>query len=115
MNYPLTAEQELIIGSLRRFREEELEPHEAEVDRSGEVPEELGRQIEVRARPELSRRQVLERLAAVEGVYACGDMGRGQSLIVWAIAEGHTDVAAELIRRDADVSNRSSGSWTPTP
>jgi glutamate synthase (NADPH/NADH) small chain len=24
----------------------------------------------------------------VPGVYACGDMGRGQSLIVWAIAEG---------------------------
>jgi len=22
------------------------------------------------------------------GVFACGDMGRGQSLIVWAIAEG---------------------------
>jgi len=24
----------------------------------------------------------------VPGVYACGDMRRGQSLIVWAIAEG---------------------------
>jgi len=26
----------------------------------------------------------------VEGVFACGDMGRGQSLIVWAIAEGRS-------------------------
>ena len=28
------------------------------------------------------------------GVYACGDMGRGQSLIVWAIAEGRACAAA---------------------
>ena len=26
----------------------------------------------------------------VDHVYVCGDMGRGQSLIVWAIAEGRT-------------------------
>ncbi|MEW9531442.1 glutamate synthase subunit beta [Microbispora sp. NPDC049125] len=31
---------------------------------------------------------------AVEGVYAAGDMGRGQSLIVWAIAEGRSAAAA---------------------
>ncbi len=49
MNYPLTAEQELILRSLRAFREEELEPHEAEVDRSGEVPPELGERIKSRA------------------------------------------------------------------
>ena len=29
----------------------------------------------------------------VPGVYACGDMGRGQSLIVWAIAEGRACAA----------------------
>jgi glutamate synthase (NADPH/NADH) small chain len=28
-----------------------------------------------------------------EGVFACGDMGRGQSLIVWAIAEGRSCAA----------------------
>jgi glutamate synthase (NADPH) small chain len=28
------------------------------------------------------------------GVFACGDMGRGQSLIVWAIAEGRACAAA---------------------
>ncbi len=32
-----------------------------------------------------------------EGVFACGDMGRGQSLIVWAIAEGRS-VAATVDR-----------------
>ena len=31
---------------------------------------------------------------SAEGVYACGDMGRGQSLIVWAIAEGRSCAAA---------------------
>ena len=30
----------------------------------------------------------------VEGVYVCGDAGRGQSLIVWAIAEGRASAAA---------------------
>jgi len=29
----------------------------------------------------------------VDGVFACGDMGRGQSLIVWAIAEGRSCAA----------------------
>ncbi len=33
----------------------------------------------------------------VEGVFVCGDMGRGQSLIVWAIAEGRS-CAAEVDR-----------------
>jgi glutamate synthase (NADPH/NADH) small chain len=31
---------------------------------------------------------------AVEGVYVAGDAGRGQSLIVWAIAEGRSAAAA---------------------
>ena len=30
----------------------------------------------------------------VPGVYVAGDMGRGQSLIVWAIAEGRSAAAA---------------------
>ena len=30
----------------------------------------------------------------VEGVFVCGDAGRGQSLIVWAIAEGRSAAAA---------------------
>ena len=31
---------------------------------------------------------------SLDGVFACGDMGRGQSLIVWAIAEGRSCAAA---------------------
>ena len=34
---------------------------------------------------------------SVEGVFVAGDMGRGQSLIVWAIAEGRS-CAAEVDR-----------------
>jgi glutamate synthase (NADPH/NADH) small chain len=30
----------------------------------------------------------------VDGVFVCGDMGRGQSLIVWAIAEGRSCAAS---------------------
>ncbi|NCV35122.1 MAG: glutamate synthase, partial [Actinobacteria bacterium] len=30
----------------------------------------------------------------VENVFVCGDAGRGQSLIVWAIAEGRSAAAA---------------------
>lgn len=30
----------------------------------------------------------------VENIWVCGDMGRGQSLIVWAIAEGRSCAAA---------------------
>jgi glutamate synthase (NADPH/NADH) small chain len=33
-------------------------------------------------------------MSTVDGVFACGDMGRGQSLIVWAIAEGRSCAAS---------------------
>src|SRR5205823_14155577 len=35
-----------------------------------------------------------EWVTSVPGVFVCGDMGRGQSLIVWAIAEGRACAAA---------------------
>jgi glutamate synthase (NADPH/NADH) small chain len=35
-----------------------------------------------------------EWMTAVPGVFVCGDMGRGQSLIVWAIAEGRSCAAS---------------------
>jgi glutamate synthase (NADPH/NADH) small chain len=33
-------------------------------------------------------------MASVDGVFAAGDMRRGQSLVVWAIAEGRKAAAA---------------------
>ena len=32
-------------------------------------------------------------MTGAPGVFVCGDMGRGQSLIVWAIAEGRSCAA----------------------
>ncbi|WP_324754270.1 acyl-CoA dehydrogenase [Roseovarius sp. Pro17] len=43
-------ETELLLNTVRSFMEAELYPHEDMVDRTGEVPEELGRQIEARAK-----------------------------------------------------------------
>jgi glutamate synthase (NADPH) small chain len=45
-----------------------------------------GLEVELDARSNVARSS--EWMTNVHGVFACGDMGRGQSLIVWAIAEG---------------------------
>jgi acyl-CoA dehydrogenase len=46
MNFGLTREQEMVVETVRGFVERELYPLEAEVERSGEVPLELGREIQ---------------------------------------------------------------------
>lgn len=45
MQFGLTQEQDMIVDTVRRFVETELYPHENEVERTGEVPLELGRDI----------------------------------------------------------------------
>jgi len=50
MNMMVSHEDELLKNTVRSFVEEELIPHEEAVDSTGEVPEELGRQIEARAK-----------------------------------------------------------------
>lgn len=49
MNYQLTDEQTMLLDSLRGFLEEEIYPHEAAADRSGEVSIELGEHIKAKA------------------------------------------------------------------
>ncbi|MEZ5775231.1 MAG: acyl-CoA dehydrogenase family protein [Hyphomicrobiaceae bacterium] len=49
MSTTTTHETELLLATVRAFMEAEIYPHEEMVDRLGEVPEELGRQIEKRA------------------------------------------------------------------
>jgi glutamate synthase (NADPH/NADH) small chain len=56
----------------------------------GPLLEELG--VELDARGNVARDQNWR--TNVDGVFVCGDMGRGQSLIVWAIAEGRSCAAA---------------------
>lgn len=50
MTIALNHEAEMLLRTVRSFLEAEIYPHEAEVDRLGMVPEELGRQIEARAK-----------------------------------------------------------------
>ena len=57
---------------------------------SGGLLEELG--VERDARSNVSRDDSYA--TSVDDVFVCGDMGRGQSLIVWAIAEGRSCAAA---------------------
>ncbi len=45
MEFGLSDEQELIVSTVREFVENEMFPHEAEVERSGIVPRELGNEI----------------------------------------------------------------------
>ena len=48
MRFGLSEEQEMIVRTVRRFVEEEIYPHEAEVERTGEVPPELAERIKAR-------------------------------------------------------------------
>lgn len=45
MNFGLTEEQEMIVSTVRSFVENEIYPHEAEVERTGEVPPEVAEKI----------------------------------------------------------------------
>jgi len=45
MHFGLSFEQEMIVDTVREFVEKEIYPHEAEVERSGEVPLEIGHEI----------------------------------------------------------------------
>ncbi len=49
MDFALSAEQRLIVDTARRFTEQELMPHEEEVERTGEVPPDLVEQIRTRS------------------------------------------------------------------
>ena len=46
MDFALSTEQQMVVDTVRRFVEHELYPHEAEIERKGAVPRELGREIQ---------------------------------------------------------------------
>ena len=46
--------------------------------------EQLGVELDARGNVEVGA----DYMTSVPGVFACGDMRRGQSLVVWAICEG---------------------------
>ena len=46
MNFGLTDEQQMVVNTVRDFVEKELYPLEPEVERTGKVPLEVGREIQ---------------------------------------------------------------------
>jgi alkylation response protein AidB-like acyl-CoA dehydrogenase len=49
MQFDLTEEQEMVVATTRKFVEQELYPHEAEVERSGELRGEIIRDVQAKA------------------------------------------------------------------
>ena len=45
MHFGLTEEQEMIVSTVRSFVENEIYPHEEEVERTGEVPPDVAERI----------------------------------------------------------------------
>ncbi len=87
-------ENVLLLTTVKAFMEENFYPHEDEVDRTGEVPEELGRQIEARARE--------------VGLYACNlpeEVGGG----------GLSLSAQHLIEREYGKTSHALHSWAARP
>ena len=87
-------ENELLLTTVKAFMEENFYPHEDEVDRTGEVPEELGRQIEARARE--------------VGLFACNlpeEVGGG----------GLSLSAQHLIEREYGKTSHALHSWAARP
>ena len=77
MNFGLTDEQEMIVSTVRSFVENEIHPHEAEVERTGQVPPDLAEAI---------KRKTLDL-----GFYACNFPeevgGAGLSHLEFALVE----------------------------
>jgi glutamate synthase (NADPH/NADH) small chain len=55
---------------------------------TGGVVEQLGLKLDPRGNVWTDRSTAYYGATSVAGVFAAGDMARGQSLVVWAIAEG---------------------------
>ncbi|OSQ48933.1 acyl-CoA dehydrogenase family protein [Marivita geojedonensis] len=77
MNFGLSDEQEMIVSTVREFVEREIYPHEAEVERTGEVPHDVAQEI---------KRKVIDL-----GFYACNFPeevgGAGLSHLDFALVE----------------------------
>ncbi|UXX83059.1 acyl-CoA dehydrogenase family protein [Roseovarius pelagicus] len=94
MNIMVSHENELLLNTVRAFMEAEMFPHEQMVDKTGEVPEDLGRQIEARAKE--------------VGLYACNlpeDVGGG----------GLGLSAMHLIEREYGKTSHALHSWAARP
>jgi glutamate synthase (NADPH/NADH) small chain len=78
----------------------------------GGMIEQLGVKLDVRGNVETGT----DYMSSVPGVFAAGDLRRGQSLVVWAIAEGRkaaASVDAYLQRPQAKVPSKSKSRRDP--
>jgi len=94
MNFHVSHENDLLLKTVKSFMEDEMFPHEEMVDHTGEVPEELGRRIEAKAK-EL-------------GLYACNlpeEVGGG----------GLGIDAMHLIEREYGKTSHALHSWAARP
>lgn len=94
MSLDMSHEQDLLLTTVRGFLEDEIYPHEDMVDRAGDVPEDLGRQIEARAK--------------ALGLYACNlpeDVGGG----------GLSLGDMRLIEREYGKASHALHSWAARP
>ncbi len=94
MTLQMSHEEELLLATVRSFMDEQFYPHEDMVDQAGEVPDDLGRQIEARAR-EL-------------GLFACNlpeEVGGG----------GLSLRAQKLIEREYGKTTHALHSWAARP
>ncbi|KZY29561.1 acyl-CoA dehydrogenase [Roseovarius sp. HI0049] len=94
MNFHVSHENDLLLKTVKSFMEDEMFPHEEMVDSTGEVPEELGRRIEAKAK-EL-------------GLYACNlpeEVGGG----------GLGYDAMHLIEREYGKTSHALHSWAARP
>ena len=88
MDFSLTEEQQLIVDTTRKFVREELVPHESEVERTGEVREDLLRELRAKA---MSAGLYAANMPAEVG-------GAGLDGVAWVLYEkelGHTSYALQ--------------------
>lgn len=94
MNHVTSHENELLLNTVRSFMDENFYPYEEMVDRTAEVPEDLGRQIEARAKE--------------VGLFACNlpeEVGGG----------GLSLEAQHLIEREYGKTSHALHSWAARP
>jgi acyl-CoA dehydrogenase len=94
MNFQTNHENELLLNTVRAFMEENFYPHEEMVDRTGEVPEDLGREIEAKAKE--------------VGLYACN--------LPEEVGGGGLGLSAQhLIEREYGKTSHALHSWAARP
>ena len=70
-DFTLTEEQRMLVDTVRQFMEKEIIPHEREIERLGEVPIELGKQIQKRAKEQGLYAANMPEEAAAAGSISC--------------------------------------------